>query len=85
MVIVIAEPVMNPAIEQAGIKSTRMPRRTRPINIAMAPVSKEKVTAISVAVMVALSEVTLVMVWPTNRDMTAVGPMEISFEVANRQ
>ena len=62
MLIVIAEPVMNPEMAGAGIKSTRIPSRTKPINMAIAPVIIENATAICSAVTSGYSKVTLVTV-----------------------
>jgi hypothetical protein len=54
-----------------GIKSTKIPNRTRPINIAIIPVNKESATAISGPVIVGSAETTRVTVCPTRSDITA--------------
>ena len=55
-----------------GIKSTKIPSRTRPINKIAAPAIKENVTAISGPVTVEPSAVVpRIIVWPSNKDMTA--------------
>ena len=45
--IVMAEPVMNPAIAGTGMNSTMKPRRNKPMPNVMAPQSKARAVAIS--------------------------------------
>lgn len=83
--IVIADPVMKPAIAGLGMKSTMIPRRTRPIKTETMPPNKASSAAISGPVYCGFEAVIDVMVWPINRDITAVGPIVISLDVPKIQ
>jgi hypothetical protein len=79
----MADPVIKPVIAGAGMNSTTQPMRRIPMPRATNPHKNARLVAISEADQVlGLWESTALMIWATVNDMIAVGPIEISLEVA---
>ena len=83
---VIAEPVMKPAIAVYGMNSIKKSSRRRPMPRVIMPQKKASVVAISGAVnSLPLDDWTEAITVAVCKDMTATGPMVTSFDVAKKQ
>ena len=83
--IVIAEPVMNAEIAGREIKSTMKPRRRRPNPRVMPPTMTDRAIAMSSGAKSGCVFWASMTTLPTKVDMTATGPIVMSFEVAKNQ
>ena len=81
----MAEPVMKAEIAVKEMKSTIQPQRARPMKEMMAPATIARAEATTWPGISGLVSWTLSTIFPTKVDMTATGPIVISFEVAKNQ
>lgn len=83
---VMADPVMKPAMAVKGINSIRKSSRRRPMPRVMMPQKKARVVAIWGAVnSLPVDARTDAMTFAVCRDITATGPMVTSLDVAKKQ
>ena len=86
MPIVIAEPVMKPAIAGTGMNSTIKPSRRIPSPRVMTPQKNASVVAINSGDhWLGYADWTDAMTEAVCNDMTATGPIVTSFDVAKKQ